>query len=125
MGPGSNFDTVRQGAKLSNEIRTWPHFSHFSFLRRALAGEERLWKIWWLGGIPVALGATAFTLLAEFLRIDGHHTWANFFDVLKLLVYAAWFMAAWRSAGNTENSPTRLAGRLAVAAGLVTVAFTV
>ena len=108
---------------MSDEIRTWPRF--LPFLRRALAGEERLWKIWWLGGIPVALGATAFTLPAEFLRIDGYHTWGNFFDVLKLLVYAAWLTAAWRSAGNTAFSTARLAGRLAVAAGVVTVAFTV
>ena len=72
-----------------------------------------------------ALGATAFTLSAELLRVDAHHTWGNFFDVLKLLVYAAWFTAAWRSAGKTENSPARLAGRLAVAAGVVTAALTV
>lgn len=108
--------------KMAIENRAWPHFFHF--FRRALAGEERLWRIWWLGGIPVALAATALTLSAEFLRIDGYHTWGNFFDVLKLLVYAGWFTAAWRSAGNTENSPARLAGRLAVAAGVVTVAFT-
>ena len=62
---------------------------------------------------------------AELLRVDAHHTWGNFFDVLKLLVYAAWFTAAWRSAGKTENSPARLAGRLAVAAGVVTAALTV
>jgi len=113
-------DTGRQDIKLTNAIRTWP-----LFLRRALAGEERLWKIWWLGGIPVALGATAFTLSAEFLRIDGHHTWGNFFDVLKLLVYAAWFTAAWRSAGNTGSSPARLAGRLAAATGVLAAALTV
>lgn len=95
------------------------------FLRRALAGEERLWKIWWLGGIPFALTATAFTLSAEFLRADGHHTWGNLFDVLKLLAYAAWFTAAWKSARNTSPRPARLAGRLAVVAGVVTVALTV
>lgn len=105
---------------MNGEIRAWP-----LFVRRALAGEERLWKIWWLGGIPVALAATAFTLAAELLRTDGHHTWGNVFDVLKLLVYAAWFTAAWKSAGNTSRRPARLAGRLAVVAGVVTVALTV
>ncbi len=73
----------------------------------------------------VALGATAFTLSAEFLRVDGHHTWGNFFDVLKLLIYAAWLTAAWRSAGNAGSSSARLAGRLAVAAGVVAAALTV
>ncbi len=95
------------------------------FLRRALAGEERLWKVWWLGGIPVALAATALTLTAEFLRVDGHHSWGNFFDVLKLLACALWFTAAWRSAQNTAHRPSRLAGRIAVAAGVVTAALTV
>ena len=94
------------------------------FLRRALAGEERLWKIWWLGGIPVALAATALTLTAEFLRVEGHHSWGNFFDVLKLLAYVLWFSAAWRSAARTTRFPARLAGRLAVAAGVVTAALT-
>ncbi len=130
MGPGSNFGAIRQATKTANEIRAWPHFFNEIrtwplFFRRALAGEERQWKIWWLGGIPVALGATAFTLAAEFLRSDGHHTWGNFFDVVKLLVYAAWFTAAWRSARKAENSTSRLAGRLAVGAGVVAAALTV
>ena len=101
-------------------IRAWP-----PSIGRALSGEERLWKIWWLGGIPVALAATAFTISAELLRIDGHHSWGNFLDVLKLLVYAMWFSAAWRSAANTRQFRARLAGRLAVAAGVVTAALTV
>lgn len=90
-----------------------------------MSGDEKLWKIWWLGGIPVALGATAFTLAAEFVRVDGYHAWGDFFDVLKLLVYAAWFTAAWRCAENTDHHVSRLAGRLAVAAGIVTAALTV
>jgi hypothetical protein len=93
-------------------------------MRRALAGEEPLWRIWWLGLIPVAFAATALTFLAESLRIDGYHSWGNFFDVLKLLVYALWFTAAWRSAANTMRLPARLAGRIAVAAGVVTAALT-
>ena len=103
--------------------RTWLR-TLFSF-RRALAGEERLWKIWWLGGIPVALSATALTLAAEFARVDGYHRSGDFVDLLKLLVYAAWLTAAWRSAENTTHFPSRLAGRLAVAAGVLTAALTV
>jgi hypothetical protein len=94
-------------------------------LRRALAGEERLWKTWWLWGVPVALAAILLTLAAEFLRADGFHRAGDLIDVLKLLVYAAWLTAAWRSAENTSHFPSRLAGRLAVAAGVVTAALTV
>jgi hypothetical protein len=95
------------------------------FFRRALSGDERLWKIWWLGGIPVALAATAFTLSAELMRIDGHHAWGDFLDVLKLLVYAAWIVALWRAAGNAESSLTRVGARFAISAGVLTVALTV
>ena len=93
--------------------------------RRALSGEEKLWKVWWLWGIPVALAATAFTLSAEFLRLEGHHSWGEFLDVLKLLVYAAWLTAAWRCAERTEHPAARIAARLAVAAGVLTAALTV
>lgn len=94
-------------------------------LRRALSGEEGMWKVWWLGGIPVALAVTALTLSGELLRIDGRHAWGDFLDVLKLLVYAAWFTAAWRSADKETRLLTRMAGRLAVATGVVTAALTV
>lgn len=93
--------------------------------RRALSGEEQLWKVWWLWGIPVALAATAFTLSAEFLRMDGRHAWGEFLDVLKFLVYAAWLTAAWRCAEKTSHPAARIAGRLAVAAGVLTAALTV
>jgi hypothetical protein len=95
------------------------------FFRRALAGEERLWALWWLGGIPVAIAATGLTLSAEFVRVDGHHAWGDFLDVIKLLIYAAWFGCIWRAAGNAESRIARTAARLAVAAGVVTAAITV
>ena len=93
--------------------------------RRALSGEEELWKIWWLGGIPVALLATLLTLAAEWVRIEGHHSSGEFLDVLKLLVYAAWLTAAWRCSEKSEGIAARLAGRIAVAAGVVAAALTV
>jgi hypothetical protein len=95
------------------------------FSSRAMSGEERLWKIWWLGGIPVALLATLLTLAAELLRVEGHHSWGEFIDVVKLLVYAAWFTAAWRCAEKAERPLARTAGRIAVAAGVLAAALTV
>lgn len=96
-----------------------------SAARRALSGEEGPWRTWWLGGIPVALAATAFTLSAEVLRMDGHHRWGDFLDVLKLLVYSAWLTAAWRCAEKASNPLARLASRVAVGAGVLAVALTV
>ena len=93
--------------------------------RRAMSGEERLWKVWWLWGVPVAALATALTLSAEFLRMDGLHSWGEFLDAVKLLVYAAWLTAAWRCAEKAERPAVRIAARLAVAAGVLTAALTV
>jgi len=95
------------------------------FSRRALSGEERLWRIWWLGAIPVVLLVTLLMFAAEWVRLEGHHSWGEFLDVLKLLVYAAWFIAAWRCAQRAERPVARAAGRLAVAAGVLAAAFTV
>ena len=93
--------------------------------RRALHGAERLWKIFWLGAIPVALGATALTFGADALRDEGHHATGAFVDVLKLLLYAAWFVAVWRCARNASNLLGAAAGRLAVAGGVLAAALTV
>jgi hypothetical protein len=95
------------------------------FIRRALSGEERLSVIWWRGCLPVALAATALTFLAEALRVEGRHDFGNFFDVLKLLVLAAWLIAMWRSAGKAGSRLTTATARVAVAAGVITAALTV
>lgn len=95
------------------------------FLHQSLAGEERFWKVWWVGGLGVALLVTVLTFSAEFVRVDGRHAWGDFLDVIKLLVYAAWFVAAWRAAAHTRQPLARAAARLAVAAGVVAAAFTV
>jgi hypothetical protein len=89
------------------------------------SGEARLWKLWWLGCIPVAVLATGFTISAELLRVEGRHAWGDFFDVLKLMVYAAWFAALWKGARNAGSPVAKNATRLAVAAGVVTAALTV
>lgn len=93
--------------------------------RLALRGEEQLWRIWWLGGIPVVLGATAFTFGAESLRDDGHHAAGAFVDLLKLLLYSGWLIAAWRCARNAVHPIGALLGRIAVAGGVLAAAFTV
>ena len=73
----------------------------------------------------MALAATAFTLSAELLRMDGFHAWGNFLDVLKLLAYSAWLSAAWRCSRNAGHPFARIATRLAVAVGIITAALTV
>ena len=72
-------------------------------MRRALNGDERLWKVFWLWGLPVGFAAVALTFLAEMLRDAGWDGAGAGLDVLKLLVYLTWFGAAWRCSGNVVN----------------------
>jgi hypothetical protein len=89
------------------------------FLSRATGGEEQLWRVWWLAGIPVAWLTTGLVLLAESLRSTGFDGWGDALDVARLLLYFAWFRLAWRCSRNVERRAwTRLA-QGALAAGLV------
>jgi hypothetical protein len=90
----------------------------------ALSGKERPWRIWTLWGVPVGLAASALTIGAEFAREGGAHAGGALLDTLKVLVYAAWLVAAWRCAPNAESALGRFATRAAVALGVVLVAVT-
>jgi hypothetical protein len=95
-----------------------------SHLRRGLSGKERLWRIWILWGIPVGLAASALTIGAEFAREGGMHAGGALLDTIKVLIYAAWLVAAWRCAPNAENVLWRIVTHAAVALGVVLVAVT-
>jgi hypothetical protein len=87
-----------------------------SFLH-ARSGRERLWKIWWLCGIPVAWATSALVVGAEAARVSGHHTGADWLDVFRLLIYLAWAQRAWRCAHNVEVRMWSPLSRCALTAG--------
>lgn len=93
-------------------------------MQHAMSGRERLWRVWWLWGIPVALAASVLTVCAEFARGDGMHVAGSLLDTVKVLIYAAWLVAAWRCAPNVQDRFWKNAGRFAVALGVVLVAVT-
>jgi hypothetical protein len=93
-------------------------------LRRALSGEERLWKVWWLWGMPVGLATIALAVFAEMLRDAGWSGAGAGLDVLKLLVYLIWFGAAWRCSGNVVNRTWTGIARAAIALALGVTALT-
>ena len=93
-------------------------------LRRALNGEERLWKVWWLWGMPVGPATIALAVLAEMLRDAGWSGAGAGLDVLKLLVYLVWFCAAWRCSGNVVNRAWTGIARAAIALALGVTALT-
>jgi hypothetical protein len=94
-------------------------------LRLALNGEERLWKVCWLWGIPVGVAAIALTVFAEMSRDAGWNGAGAGLDVVKLLVYLTWFGAAWRCSGNVVNRTWTGIARAAIALALGITALTV
>lgn len=87
-------------------------------LQRAHRGEERLWRIWWHLGIPLAMLANALTVGAEMLHEVDYRASGDTLDVIKFLLYIAWFRLAWRCSANTDNPIWTTLTRLAVGLGL-------
>ena len=90
-------------------------------IQRARNGEEKLWKIWWLFGLPVGWTTSALTVCAEAFRSAGYGGWAALLDVVKLLLYIFWFQLAWRCSRNVENWVWTPLSRFALSVGLVLV----
>jgi fatty acid desaturase len=88
---------------------------------RAFRGEEKLWKVWWLAGIPVGCITAVLILAAERLRASGTWAWGwgDACDAARLLVYLAWFVPAWRCSRNVRNLAWTPLARGALLAGLV------
>ncbi|HMH19681.1 MAG TPA: hypothetical protein VK572_16200 [Burkholderiales bacterium] len=94
-------------------------------LRRALNGQERLWKVLWLWGIPMGFAAIALGVFAEMLRDADWDGAGAGLDVLKLLVYLTWLIAVWRCSGNVVNRTWTGAARIAMALALGMAVLTV
>jgi len=88
---------------------------------RAFRGEEKLWKVWWFAGIPVACISGVLVLAAERLRASGAWAWGwgDACDVARFLVYLAWFGLAWRCSRNVQRTAWTPLARGALLAGLV------
>ena len=56
--------------KANNLINTVMRFIR-AFHWRAANGEERLWKVWWMAGIPVGWTTSALVVVAEQMRYAG------------------------------------------------------
>jgi hypothetical protein len=98
--------------------------SALSVLRRSGArahhGDERLWRVWWCLGIPIAWITSALVIAAEDVRSLGAWAWGwgDLCDVARLLVYLVWLRLAWRCSHNVESAAWTPLARGALAAGL-------
>jgi hypothetical protein len=91
---------------------------------RAFQGEERLWKVWWCAGIPVAWITSALVIGADHVRSLGQWAWGwgDLCDVARLVIYLAWFRLAWRCSGNVQGPVWTPLARVVLSAGLVLTA---
>jgi len=80
---------------------------------------EKLWRIWWLWGIPTAWLASALVLAAENARIAGYHGWGNLLDLVRLAAYWFWMRLAWQRSRNVENRLWTPVSRAVLALGLI------
>ena len=88
----------------------------------AHAGAEKLWKVWWLWGIPVGWTTSGMIILAEFIRAAGNWGCGDMIDVARLLVYFSWARLAWRCSHNVSDCRWTLVSRIALGAGFVSMA---
>jgi len=82
-------------------------------LRRAMSGEEKLWAIWWIGGLCCELVYVGLYMIEDGLR-PFSNLGGDVVSVFKLLVFATWASAAWRCSRNVERRGLTLAARAAL-----------
>jgi hypothetical protein len=80
---------------------------------------EKLWRVWWLWGIPVAWLASALIVVAESARNTGYPGGGDVLDIARLALYWWWMRLAWKCARNVENPFWTYASRALLALGLV------
>ena len=80
---------------------------------------EKLWRVWWLWGIPTAWLVSALILVAESARSAGYHSLGALLDLVRLAAYWYWLRLAWQRSGNVDNRIWTPVARIALAAGLV------
>ncbi|BEH27446.1 Uncharacterised protein [Burkholderia pseudomallei] len=86
-------------------------------LKRAWRGEERLWKVWWLLGMPLNLIGVA---AAEWFQSGGLSPALilGLFTIYSAL-YFAWCNAVWGCSKNVDNRLWMYVARVLVVLGLI------
>lgn len=83
---------------------------------------HRLWKVWWLWGIPIGWATSCMIVCAESIRGAGYWGWGDLLDVLRLLVYFSWARLAWQCSHNVNDRRWTPVARMALAAGFFSMA---
>jgi predicted outer membrane lipoprotein len=89
------------------------------FWARTWRGEERLWKVWWLVGVPLAGAGAVFNAAASEKLIARYALPVLAFSVALLVAYIAWCGMAWRCAPNVDTKIWTPIARIAIVLGLL------
>jgi hypothetical protein len=92
--------------------------------RSFLYAREKLWKVWWLWGVPIAWITSALVIGAEESRIAGLTSLGDFLDVARLAAYWFWCRLAWRCSANAKHRAWEYLSKGALAVGFVATVFT-
>ncbi len=84
--------------------------------------DVKLWKVWWLWGIPVGWTASGLLIFSEIARNAGYWGCGDLLDVVRLLVYFSWARFAWRCSHYVRDRRWTPVSRFALGAGLVSMA---
>lgn len=92
------------------------------FFRKAWRGEERLWKVWWLVGVPLGILGGAVSVWLEEASKPGSgmsslFPTATFFALVA--AYFAWCNMAWGCAKNVETKVWGTIAKVLIILGLM------
>jgi amino acid transporter len=93
-----------------------------SMFRRAWRGEERLWKVWWLIGIPQSV--VLALLYVNVLQKTPHSMVYVPALVLYIVVYFAWVRVAWLCAPNVKRGIWTAVSYVVIVLGVLNLAKT-
>jgi len=93
-----------------------------SMFRRAWRGEERLWKVWWLIGIPQSV--VLALLYVNVLQKTPHSMAYVPALVLYIVVHFAWVRMAWLYAPNVKRGIWTAVSYVVIVLGVLNLAKT-
>jgi hypothetical protein len=81
-----------------------------------------LWRVWWLWGAAAAALTAALAWGGDRAYYAGYPALEAHLGVARIVVYIAWFLAAWRCSRNVRNRLWTPLARAALLAGLLATA---
>jgi hypothetical protein len=87
-----------------------------------LERDTKLWKVWWLWGLPVAALTGALIWGGEWAYHAGYPALEALLGVARILLYLFWFRAVWRCSRNVAHSLWTHLARWALVLGLLATA---